>query len=117
MDDYLALDIDKLPADLQALMTQIEAVATARQGDEIALLELLRTLEQLHRGIREGLFREALPTNRQRLYHLLRDIEVSGGWPYIQRMRLRSLLANMEEMTVPEQPLSTQPPTEPTEER
>jgi hypothetical protein len=116
MDDYLALDIDKLPADLQTLMTQIEAVATARRGDEIALLELLRTLEQLHQGIREGLFREALPTNRQRLYHLLRDIEVSGGWPYIQRMRLRSLLANMEEMTVPEQPLSP-PPAEPTEER
>lgn len=116
MDDYLALDIDNLPTDLQALMTQIEGVAEVRRGDEIALLELLRTLEQLHRNIREGLFREALPTNRQRLYHLLRDIEVSGGWPYIQRMRLRSLLATVEEMTDPDESPASDSPADPSQE-
>jgi hypothetical protein len=116
MDDYLALDLENLPTDLQALMTDIEGVAKVRQGDEIALLELLRTLEQLHQRIREGLFREALPTNRQRLYHLLRDIEMSGGWPYIQRMRLRSLLANLEEMMVPEEEPKADPPADPDQE-
>ena len=113
MDDYLALDVEHLPTDLQALMADIEAVAMARKGDEIALLELLRTLELLHQRIREDLFRDALPTNRQRLYHLLRDIEVSGGWPYIQRMRLRSLLANLEEMMVPEEQPESTPPADP----
>ncbi len=116
MDDYLALDIDNLPADLQVLMHQIEGVAEVRRGDEIALLELLRTLEQLHRNIREGLFRDALPTNRQRLYHLLRDIEVSGGWPYIQRMRLRTLLAQVEELVVPEEEPKSEPPANPAQE-
>lgn len=116
MDDYLALDLENLPADLQALITDIEGVAKVRQGDEIALLELLRTLEQLHQRIREGMFRDALPTNRQRLYHLLRDIEVSGGWPYIQRMRLRSLLANLEEMMVPEAQPESNLPADPAQE-
>jgi hypothetical protein len=116
MDDYLALDIENLPSDLQALMADIEGVAKVRKGDEIALLELLRTLEVLHQRIREGLFRDALPTNRQRLYHLLRDIEVSGGWPYIQRMRLRSLLANLEEMVVLEEQSESNPPMDPVQE-
>jgi hypothetical protein len=69
----------------------------ARRTDEIKLLELLRLLEQLHAFIREEWFLEVMPTNRQRLYALLRDIEVNGGWPYIQRMRLRSLLEKLED--------------------
>ncbi|MBF2036688.1 MAG: hypothetical protein IGR92_14740 [Leptolyngbyaceae cyanobacterium T60_A2020_046] len=82
--------------DLAAIAQQVQRVALARRGNELALLELLRLLEQLHGQVRDDYFQEALPTNRQRLYALLRDIEVSGGWPYIQRMRLRSLLQHLE---------------------
>ncbi len=85
-----------LPPELQALVDQIAALAQDRQGDEIALLELLRVLEQSHMDIRETWFQAALPTNRQRLYALLREIEVQGGWPHIKRMALRSLLAHLE---------------------
>jgi len=69
--------------------------ATTRQDDCVALLALLRLLEQRHRDIRENAFRTALPTSRHSLYSLLRDIEVNGGWPYIQRMKLRLLFANL----------------------
>jgi hypothetical protein len=54
-------------------------------------LALLRQLEKLHKEVRDGAFQESLPDNRQRLYSLLRDIESEGGWPYIERMRLREL--------------------------
>ncbi|MGF1523211.1 MAG: hypothetical protein ACFBSF_12925 [Leptolyngbyaceae cyanobacterium] len=97
MGDRIAAELTNLSPDLQALAKTIESVARDRRGDEIALLELLRLLEQLHGYIRDEWFQETLPTNRQRLYALLRDIEVSGGWPYIQRMRLRSLLKHLEE--------------------
>ncbi len=96
MADRITLDLDHLPEDLQAVARAIESVALARKQDEIALLELLRLLEMLHGFIRDEWFLELMPTNRQRLYALLRDIEVNGGWPYIQRMRLRSLLEKLE---------------------
>lgn len=83
--------------DLQGLAQLIDQIALDRQGDSIALLELLRLLEHHHRQVCETVFREALPNNRHGLYRLLRDIEVHGGWPYIQRMKLRSLLANYAE--------------------
>lgn len=79
-------------ADLNAIRSHLRGLANTYQSDCLALLELLRTLEQLHREIRDNLFLETLPTNRQALYALLRDIEGSGGWPYIDRMSLRSLL-------------------------
>jgi len=81
-----------LPDDLQAIAQAVTAASLRRRGDSLALLALLRLLEQLHGDIRDTLFSEALPDNRQRLYALLRDIEVNGGWPYIQRMRLLALL-------------------------
>jgi len=96
MGDRIAVETNQLPEDLQFVAQTIEAAALARQGDEIALLELLRLLEALHAYIRDGWFQEAMPTNRQRLYAFLRDIEVNGGWPYIQRMRLRSLLEHLD---------------------
>lgn len=96
MGDRIAAELDHLPADLQTLAKSVEQAALSRRGDEIALLELLRLLEMLHSFIRDEWFQEALPTNRQRLYALLRDIEVNGGWPYIQRMRLQSLLKELE---------------------
>ncbi len=85
----------ELSAQLQATATTIRALAQSCQGDSLALVALLRSLEELHREIREGLFQAALPDNRQQLYNLLKDIETEGGWPYIERMKLQSLLANL----------------------
>ena len=86
-----------LPEDLQQLTQRIRVTAEVREGDCIALLELLRLLESLHFEIRDTIFREALPDNRQRLYRLLRDIEQEGGWPYIKRMQLLALLEHLDE--------------------
>ena len=55
---------------------------------------LLRTLEDLHRRIQEQIFQPSLPDTRKNLYDLLREIEETGGWPYIERMKLQALLAN-----------------------
>jgi hypothetical protein len=72
----------------------IEKAALERQGDCVALLALLRILEQRHREIREtACFEMLYPPAAINLYALLRDIEVNGGWPYIQRMKLQSLFA------------------------
>ncbi len=97
MDLNTNLDSDgKLP-NLSSTIEDLRLVAKSYQGDCLALLELLRTLERFHREICESLFLESLPSNRQALYNLLRDIETSGGWPYIQRIKLRSLLEVLSE--------------------
>jgi len=81
--------------DLDQLALSIRSIAERSAGDGVALLALLRVLEILHREIREGLFQDTLPSNRQALYTLLRDIEATGGWPYIHRMRLQEFLKNL----------------------
>ncbi|NJM98119.1 MAG: hypothetical protein HC800_14055 [Phormidesmis sp. RL_2_1] len=78
-------------------MQQIRATAQCREGNCLALLQLLRLLDEIHYDIRDTLFRDALPDNRQRLYRLLRDIEQQGGWPHIKRMQLLALLEHLEE--------------------
>jgi hypothetical protein len=83
--------------DLVQLTQMVQAAAQHREGDCLALLALLRLLNELHYEIRDTLFREALPNNRQRLYRLLKDIEQEGGWPYIQRIKLAALIAHMDE--------------------
>ena len=99
MADYPPTDrIDTLPEDLDQLSKLIDQVALNRQGKSTALLALLRLLEERHRDICEALFYDALPDNRQHLYALLRDIEVNGGWPYIQRMKLQALLTNLPDL-------------------
>lgn len=85
----------QLSAELQAIATAVCTLAQSCQGDSLALLALLRCLEELHRELRDGLFQAALPDNRQALYKLLKDIETEGGWPYIERMKLQSFLANL----------------------
>ena len=92
-----------VPEDLRALAKNVHTAAQARQGDCFQLLELLRSLEDLHNLIRETLFQDALPTNRQRLYWLLRDIEVNGGWPYIKRMKLIEFLQTLQADTAIEE--------------
>lgn len=86
----------KLQADLKVIAVTVQQIAQTHQGDLLALLGLLRILEALHQEIRDGLFQEVLPTNRQALYSLLRDIEAGGGWPYIPRMKLQALLAALQ---------------------
>lgn len=91
-------DLSKdLPEDLRQLAEQARDSAKKREGNCIALLELLRLLESLHFEIRDTLFRDALPDNRQRLYRLLKDIEQEGGWPYIKRMQLLALIEHIQE--------------------
>lgn len=70
-------------------------LAKKYEGNIEALLSLLRLLEGLHKEIRDDLFQEALPDNRQALYSLLKDIEASGGWPYIYRGNLKYLLRRL----------------------
>ena len=86
-----------LPPDLSALVQTVRLTAQQKEGDCLALLELLRLLEAIHFEIRDTLFRDALPDNRQRLYRLLKDIEQEGGWPYIKRMQLRALFEHLVE--------------------
>lgn len=84
-----------LPPDFQAIVEAVNTAAQQSQGDCLQLLALLRLLESLHRGVCDELFQPSLPTNRQALYALLRDIEAEGGWPYIHRMKLQGLLVNL----------------------
>ncbi|BAS58623.1 hypothetical protein NIES2135_18690 [Leptolyngbya boryana NIES-2135] len=90
-----ASNSEALSRDLDQIAQEIRTIAKNSRGDGIALLALLRVLEALHREIREGFFQESLPSNRQALYALLKDIEASGGWPYIHRMRLQEFLNNL----------------------
>lgn len=98
----------ELPADLAELSQIVNAAAQGREGDSLALLQLLRLLNELHYEIRDTLFREALPDNRQRLYRLLKDIEQEGGWPYIRRMKLTALLEHMDEEGVDDKDLKSE---------
>lgn len=82
-------------SELQAIATAVRALADVCQGDSLALVAVLRQLEELHREIRDGVFQASLPDNRQALYALLKDIEAEGGWPYIERMKLQSFLTNL----------------------
>lgn len=88
----------KSAQDHGAIATTIRDLAQQGTGDVHHLLGLLRLLESLHREIEDGLFREALPTNRQALYALLRDMETQGGWPYIPRLRLKQIMHWIEEL-------------------
>ncbi|MEC4891591.1 MAG: hypothetical protein SAL07_10910 [Oscillatoria sp. PMC 1051.18] len=92
MNSDRAWDSKELTIELQEVFSVVLQMAKQCRGDSRALLLVLRTLEDLHRGIREELFLESLPDNRQELYNLLKDIEENGGWPYIERMKLRAFL-------------------------
>ncbi len=88
--------IDSDNQSYQAIANSVRDLAIDHQGDTHALLALLRLLEQLHREIRDESFVKTLPDNRQALYALLKDIESQGGWPYVERMKIKALLANMD---------------------
>jgi hypothetical protein len=82
---------------LQQISSSGHQLAIDHQHQTDELLAILRTLEELHRHIREDFFQYALPRDRHSLYSLLLEIEEHGGWPYIERMRLQSLLQDMQE--------------------
>jgi hypothetical protein len=102
MNDNKNLESGELSCKLQAIATVVYDAVRGCKGDTVALLALLRQLEQLHREIRDGVFQQSLPVNRRQLYSLLKDIESEGGWPYIERMRLQAFLANLPQ-DVPEE--------------
>ncbi|MBR8830711.1 MAG: hypothetical protein N5P05_000789 [Chroococcopsis gigantea SAG 12.99] len=81
-----------LPEQLDCLRANVKSLASQQEGNTRALLSILRTLEMLHREIRVDMFEPILPNTRKDLYSLLKDIEESGGWPYIERMKLQALL-------------------------
>lgn len=85
---------------LQSIRNITWAIAQDYQGDSLSVLAILRLLEQVHQEIRDELFQQSLPDNRQSLYKLLRDIETKGGWPYIYRMKLQSIMEKMDLETV-----------------
>lgn len=90
-------DQNQLEEQLEQYSGYILALANQCEGDDKLLLSILRKLEVLHRQIRESLFQDSLPNNRRKLYFLLKDIEEEGGWPYIERMKIYELLANLPE--------------------
>ena len=91
-------EAEDLPGEhLESIARSVHELANRQRGDSVALLSLLRLLEHLHQEIRDSLFQDSLPDNRQALYRLLRNIEASGGWPYIHRMKLQALLARLQE--------------------
>jgi hypothetical protein len=104
MDRSGDFELGNLQSELQTLNKEVLALADSYQGDSFRLLALLRTLEGLHRDVREGLFQAALPDNRQALYKLLRNIENNGGWPYIHRMKLQSFLDGCDRQSALEKP-------------
>ncbi len=81
---------------LQTIAALVKAEAQQSAGNIEELLGLLRSLEALHREIRDGLFQEALPTSRQALHRLLRELESEGGWPYIPRMRVQAIMKKLD---------------------
>ena len=91
------LDLNRIDpsqtAELEAIAKLVRDTAHQYQGQSLKLLAMLRMIEALHQEVREELFQKSLPDNRQALYALLRDIEASGGWPYIHRMKLQAFLA------------------------
>ncbi|NES84655.1 MAG: hypothetical protein F6K10_26420 [Moorea sp. SIO2B7] len=97
-DKYL--DKNKLDGEIQEISKRILAIAKVYQGNSWDLLSLLRTLELIHREIQENLLQPSLPDNRQQLYKLLKEIEETGGWPYIERMRLQDFLVKFQEVAL-----------------
>jgi hypothetical protein len=84
---------------LGSLSQVVGELVEENQGNAIGLVEVLRLLERLHRGITEGAFQDALPHNRQELYKLMRIIEEEGGWPHIPKMKLHMLYSHLRDQS------------------
>lgn len=91
------ISAEDLPPDLRQIMLAVEQAAQARAGACVELLMLLRLLEELHRAILEGAFRESLPNTRQALYRVLQDLEEAGDWPYLPRLHIQALMQQLKD--------------------
>jgi hypothetical protein len=91
-------DINSIDSDsvLKNTAKDLRVLAEKHRSDSLFLLSLLRDLEEIHRQIRVDFFEPALPQTRNDLYQFVRNIEEKGGWPYIERMRLKDLLQYLE---------------------
>ncbi len=103
MDSHNEFDAQFSLTQLESLAHEVWTLANTVEGNTMELLAILRILEQLHRDIRDSLFQQSLPDNRQQLYHLLREIESKGGWPYIPRSSLKSMLDKINPDSVAEE--------------
>lgn len=99
---------------LDALLAELYNISQELANQPEALVNLLRKLEQLHRGIQDGPLRGSLPADRHQLFELLQNLEQSGGWPYIPRPQLQSFLNQLQQKPAeaPEEAPEQQPPTE-----
>ncbi len=94
----LDLNGTQLESQLEAIGAKTIDLARKYEGDCATLLSLLRYLEFLHRTIREDFFEHSLPNTRHALYDLLKQVDETGGWPYIERMKLQNLIINLKEL-------------------
>lgn len=102
------MDHQQIEKELITIRESIWHLAKEYKEDNQALLSILRTLESLHREIREQLFEPSLPNTRHTLYSMIRDMEESGGWPYIERMKLQNLLLKLQEKQINSEPQENQ---------
>lgn len=89
------LNYSAIAPKVKELIGQIQDLAQESQEDIFAILLILRELEILHRTIRQEMFEPMLPDTRHRLYLLLKHLEEVGGWPYIERMRLKDICSKL----------------------
>jgi hypothetical protein len=89
------------PGELQErlvpLLTALQDLAEECSDQPEALLEILRSIEGLHRIIQDGPFRSSLPEDRNKLFTLLQVMERSGGWPYIPRLQLKTFIELLDQ--------------------
>jgi len=114
MDSKENFELEHLDNRMQEALNFIWDAAYESKNETLKLLEILRKLENLHQQIRDSFFQDSLPTNRQSLYALLKDIEAKGGWPYIYRVKLQELIERMNANEIeqafaisPESPLTS----------
>ncbi len=86
------LDQDLLSNQLNEVGQAVRLLVAQSNQNPLAILRILREIESLHQEIRSLTFEKILPDTRHALYPLLKDIQESGGWPYIERMKLRTIL-------------------------
>ncbi|WP_124972911.1 hypothetical protein [Aphanothece sacrum] len=101
MQSSLLPESSSFSESLKDLVVNVNSLAHQCEGDSQKLLALLRILETLHREIRSDMFEPSLPNTRNSLYEILREIEETGGWPYIERMKLQTLIQCLSEETPP----------------
>ena len=89
------LNHNPLTEEIEKYCQQIRNLAEESEGNILELVLILRKVEEMHREIREKMLEPCLPDTRHRLYLLLKNLEETGGWPYIPRMRLTDLCQHL----------------------